>query len=130
MNTKQRKTRHGHGAELTNSFKPISMRDYCFSIENARTWHVLRERFSVLFLWDKPLLRTYDWFIGCLRNPVLFIVYRRHIIVAGKTEVFGNWESDWFCGFDELTSDPTTDKNKLILTVPVSTLDNYHACTS
>ena len=43
----------------------------------------------------------------------------RHIIVAGKTEVFETWESDWMCGLNELTDDPFTDGQKLVLMLPV-----------
>ena len=54
------------------------------------------------------------------RNNVhcyLFCV--RHIIVAGKTKVFGTWESDWMCGLNELTGDPITDGQELLLLLPV-----------
>lgn len=43
----------------------------------------------------------------------------RHIIVAGKTEVFETWECDWFCQLNELVEDPKTDGQKLVLVVPV-----------
>ena len=49
-----------------------------------------------------------------------FFCCLRHIIVAGKTEVFETWESDWMCQLNELTEDPTTDGQKLVLKVPVS----------
>lgn len=42
----------------------------------------------------------------------------RHIIVAGKTEVFETWECDWFCRLNELAEDPKTDGQKLVLVVP------------
>lgn len=43
----------------------------------------------------------------------------RHIIVAGKTEVFETWECDWFCQLNELAEDPKTNGQKLVLVVPV-----------
>ena len=54
---------------------------------------------------------------------VLFACFSgRHIIVAGKTEVFETWECDWMCEFRELQEDPTTAGQKLILKVPVRQL--------
>ncbi|XP_068741113.1 intermembrane lipid transfer protein VPS13A-like [Montipora capricornis] len=46
------------------------------------------------------------------------IVTNKHIIVAGKTEVFEAWECDWMCGLHELKEEPTTDGHKLVLRVP------------
>ena len=48
-----------------------------------------------------------------------FITFGRHIIVAGKTEVFEAWQIDWMCRFDELTGEPTTEGERLVLKVPV-----------
>jgi len=46
-------------------------------------------------------------------------LFGRHIIVAGKTEVFETWQCDWMCEFRELQEEPTTDGQKLVLKVPV-----------
>jgi len=46
------------------------------------------------------------------------IITNKHIIVAGKTEVFETWECDWMCGLNELAEDPTTDGQKLVLKLP------------
>ena len=50
---------------------------------------------------------------------IFFITFGRHIIVAGKTEVFEAWQIDWMCRFEELTGEPTTEGERLVLKVPV-----------
>ncbi|XP_022794312.1 vacuolar protein sorting-associated protein 13A-like [Stylophora pistillata] len=47
----------------------------------------------------------------------VLLITNKHIIVAGKTEVFEAWQIDWMCGFQELTAEPTTDGERLVLKV-------------
>lgn len=55
-------------------------------------------------------------------------LFGRHIVVAGKTEVFDTWECDWLCEFGELAEEPTTDGQKLVLKVPVGCCLLFKLC--
>ena len=69
---------------------------------------------SLLFSFEVQL-----YFIEWRSNVHCYLFRVRHIIVGGKTEVFETWKSDWMCGLNELTGDPTTDGPKLVLKLPV-----------
>ena len=59
------------------------------------------------------------WLLSACNLYGFLYLFGRHIIVAGKTEVFETWECDWMCEFTELQAEPTTEGQKLILKVPV-----------
>lgn len=67
----------------------------------------------------KAALLEDTYFCHCHLNiKKALLITNKHIIVAGKTEVFETWECDWMCEFRELQEDPTTAGQKLILKVP------------
>ncbi|KAL9987728.1 hypothetical protein ACROYT_G002079 [Oculina patagonica] len=67
----------------------------------------------------KAALADDTYFCHChLNAKKALVITNKHIIVAGKTEVFETWECDWMCEFSELAEEPTTDGQKLVLKVP------------
>ncbi|EDO34505.1 predicted protein [Nematostella vectensis] len=68
---------------------------------------------------DKSALEEDKYYAHSILNiKKALVVTNKHIIVAGKAEVFGNWECDWSCDYNDLTAEPEADKNKLVLRVP------------
>lgn len=66
----------------------------------------------------RAVLADDTYFCHSLLNiKKVLLITNKHIIVAGKTEVFEAWQIDWMCGFQELTAEPTTDGERLVLKV-------------
>lgn len=67
---------------------------------------------------SSSLLGDTYFFHSHLNVKKALIITNKHVIVAGKTEVFEAWKCEWKCGLNELREEPTTDGQRLVLPIP------------